>query len=301
LTIGDLPSLTAECDVTIARLDRVGRGAGHRKKGDEQPLLVKVRGDGKPVSDVVDTTLQLLYEWSDHVATYYGWPSLPLHVRGDVRPPRSLLVPAAARTLLCHADWMRIDQQGPDLAHAVWRIRSDLRAVIDRPPERTYAGPCQAPILVMETLPGAGNTISVRGHETRCDRDLYRRWGSSTIVCDGYDPDPRKREGGCGTEHLAVNRDAFLVVTVKEQLLPLRLLWESLYVLMPGCTVDWETVRRWPRRNNGSPPRLTSNVTTAAGVALYRGSDVLALAADTMPRQGRRRITRHADQEPQVG
>jgi len=293
--IGDLPALSRECDVTAARLDRLGGGGGHRKKGDDQPLLVKVRHDGQTVSDVVDGVLSLLYEWTDHVAAFYGESSLPLQVRGDVRPPRHLLVPTAAGTLLRHVDWMRSDEQGPDLAHAVWTVRRDLRVIIDRPPERTYAGPCQSPLLVMGADPDQDGPIRFVARETRCKRELYRKWGSDVITCDGYDPDPRLRGGGCGAQHLAINRDVWLVASVTEELLPLRLLWESLYVLVPGCLVDWETVRRWPRRNNGSPPRLIAHTLTPMGQPLYRGGDVLALARDTMPRRGKRRITRLAD------
>jgi hypothetical protein len=140
-----------------------------------------------------------------------------------------------------------------------------------------------------------------------CRASLYRRWGADDIVCDGYEPDRRKLGGfGCGSVDPAAARAEFLVESVGEHLLPLRLVWESLYVLLPGCEVAWKTVEQWTKarvseaevapstggtrtRITRTPARLEVAGWDGRDRPLYRGADILRLARDGEQCRGRRR------------
>jgi hypothetical protein len=217
--------------------------------------------------------------------------------------PMTVTVPRAVAVLLRYSDWMRLSEQGPELANALSCVRRDMRKIVDRHLARTYAGPCRAKI----DLEGRELALLGRGFHRRCPLALYRYWGADEITCDGHlDPDGRE---GCGTVHPAAERAEFLVDQVRQQLLPLKLVWESLYVLLPGCQVDWPTAQRWERAQthrekftgkNGkervrvriTAPRLEPAEWAGDDTPLYRGSDILRLAEDKAPRRGRRRRTR---------
>ena len=276
--LGDLPALTRELRTTVTRQDRVA--TGRRGMGAEQPLPVNVSA-----SDRGRQVLELLFEWADFVAAAYGVKGLPVFAR---HIPLEALVPQAVSVLLARSDWLRFNEQGPDLASAVWSVQQGLRRIVDCAEERLYAGPCYA------ELDGTG----------KCGLSLYRRWGADVIVCDGYRPDTPGPFQGCGASHAAVDRHAFLVASVEEHVLPLKLVWESLYVLVPGCDVPWRTALQWtkerrtrdatgPRvRIRVTPPLLTPAAVDWRGRPLYRGEDILRLAQDKKPRRGRRRVTR---------
>lgn len=311
----DVALLARELETTVARQDRAGSvggsSRGQRAHDDaddktplaisEQPLVINVSA-----AERGRRVLELLFEWADFVAAGNRRKGLPVFAR-DVSLQR--LVPAAVAILLERPGWMRQHEQGPDLAEAIHCVRRDLRAIVDRRPERVYAGPCHGEL----------------GYDTdqryRCAAPLYRAWGSDTITCDGYRPGQiAVPEGGCGAVHEAAARHAWLVEETRGQLLPLRLVWESLYVLVPGCQVDWPTAQRWTRerrvrqRVETKPgaknaerikvrvikPRLPVRSVSAEGVPLYRVSDILRLADDKAPRKGRRRRTRGGQEAVQV-
>jgi hypothetical protein len=296
--LGDLPSLAREVETTIARQDR--GATGRAGDGAEQPLPVNLSaGDRARHPDV----LPLLFEWADHVAACYRVQGLPVFAAAL---PMTVTVPRAVAVLLRYSDWMRLSEQGPELANALSCVRRDLRKIIDRHLGRTYAGPCRAKTTVVIA---SNHELESRyrielTRQIRCPLALYRYWGSDEIICDGH-LDPEGREG-CGTVHPAAERAEFLVDQVRQQLLPLKLVWESLYVLLPGCQVDWATAQRWtrPQRvrdDTGSrvrirvvAPRLEP-AEWAGDTPLYRGSDILRLAEDKAPRRGRRRHVRTAD------
>lgn len=298
--LGDLVALTRDVETTVTRQDRVGTRNGARAIGHDRPLPVNVH-----TSDKARKSLALLFEWADFVAERNSVRGLPSFARTI---PLGTLVPRAVAILLHYSDWMRLDQQGPDCANAIRSVRRDLRALVDAPPERLYAGPCEADLGYDKTL----------GY--RCSGQLFRRWGSEEITCDGYRPDRLIGEHrfGCGTVHATAERRTWMRAEVEERLLPLRVLWEDLYELVPGCELDWKTVRQWTqerrqrvakRDTNGlervdsrgkpmvtvivTPPRLEPQAWDC-DVPLYRGSDVLKLAEDGGLRRGRRRRTRRS-------
>lgn len=283
--LGDLPALTRELETTVTRQDRIASG-GKRGKGHDQPAVANLSA-----SDRGRRELELLFEWADAVAAWHRVKGLPLFARSL---PLTQLVPAAVAILLRYSDWMRTHPDGADLASAIWYVRQGVRRIIDVREERLYAGPCHEPISA-----DAGDL---------CRLPLYRKWGADDIVCDGYEPGGPvvglPRPEGCGHAHPAADRHAFLVASVEEYLLPLKLVWESLYVLIPGCEIAWKTAQQWTRaqrtrddtgdrvRIRVTPPRLQASGVDWRGQPLYRGGDILRLAQDKRPRRGRRRVQR---------
>lgn len=295
--LGDLVALTRDLETTVARQDRSG-GHASRGTGHERPLPVNISA-----SERARERLELLFEWTDFVAQRNHVTGLPVFGR---HVPLGTLVPRAVAVLLHHSDWMRLDEQGPALANAIWHVRRDLRQLVDTPLERLHAGPCDADLGYDPEL---GYT---------CSAHLFRRWGSEDIVCDGYRPAhvPGVATFGCGTSHPASSRRTWMRAEVEARLLPLRVIWEDLYELIPGCELDWATVRQWTRERRQRVPRVDAkgiervdsrgrpmvDVTVTpprlepqaweGDTPLYRGSDVLRLAEDGGARRGRRRRTR---------
>lgn len=286
----DIPKLANDLELTITRQAVGGGFGGKRKKGDEQPLPYNDHASRKQ-RDVV----ALLVEWCDHIAADNNVRTLPIMPTVDEYRRRA---GAACAIILQHIRWFRVHTDAPDAASAMEWVRDQLRVAVDRPPERVWAGPCMAPIPL--SVHEDDGVITVALKASTCDLDLYRKWGQDIIVCDGHnDPD---ESNGCLAQHPASERAEFLVEHVTEQLLPLRLVWESLYVLLPKCPVAWETARKWPRPRriedaDGKitvvPPRLVSRAVSAKTHAqLFRGGDILDLARDETKRAGRKR-TRH--------
>jgi hypothetical protein len=284
--LGDLPSLTRDLETTVTRQDRAAKSGRGTKT--ERPLPANLIA-----ADRGRTTLELLFEWADFVAQHYGVKGLPMFA---AHRPLTELVPPAVAILLTHAEWMRTNEQGPGLAEAIRCVRRDLRAIVDRKPERLYAGPCLADLGYDPTL----------GYD--CRLPVYRPWGTDDITCDGHTVNVTPGQwtaSGCGRLHLAADRKEWLLAEVTSRLLPLRLVWESLYVLIPDCQVEWETAKQWTRERRQrvddparkrpriivSPPRLEPQ-SWAAETPLYRGADILRLAEDKQPRRGRRRVPR---------
>lgn len=296
--LSDLVALTRDVEVTVTRQARTAGSSGARAVGHEPPLPVDVGA-----SDRARRSLELLFEWADFVAERTGQRGIPVFAR---HVPLQTLVPRAVAIILRHSQWMRLDEQGPDLANAIRHVRRDLRRLVDTHLERLYAGPCDADLGYDPKL----------GYE--CRGQLFRQWGAEEIVCDGYRPDtlPGEWRHGCGTAHTTAERREWLLGAIGEHLLPLRVVWEDLYDLVPGFDVDWETARKWPRERRNRLPRVDAKgrprlgkdgqplmrviVTpprlTAEGwdgdTPLFKGSDILRVARDSAVRPGRRRRTR---------
>lgn len=285
--LGDLPSLTRDLETTVTRQDRTS-GGSKRTAGAERPLPVNLTA-----SDRGREVLALLFEWADFVAGWHRAKGLPILA---AHRPLTELVPHAVAILLRNADWIRSNEQGPDLARALHCIRRDMRRLIDRRPERLYAGPCQADL---------GYDPELRYD---CRLPLYREWGADAIACDGHTPNMVPGQwvpSGCGHTHPAAERATWLIAQVQEQLLPLRLVWENLYVLIPGCQIDWPIAKQWTRARHQrivQPGKKRARVIVtparlepqgwADDEPLYRGADILRLAEDKPTRRGRRRVRR---------
>lgn len=297
--LGDLVACARDVEVTVTRQDRI-TNPGKRGTGHAQPSPANLNADRQ-----ARTVFDLLFEWADHVAQWQGVRGLPVFA---AHRPLTEMVAQACAILLQYSDWMRNQQQGPDLANAIHSVRRDARRIVDQPATRLYAGPCQADLGYPPEL-GYG-----------CRLPLFRKWGADDIECDGHNPElaaKRIRQFGCGTVHLAVERDGFMVAAAEEHVLPLRLLYDSLHVLIPNCALDWKTVHQWTKARQTrvplkdekgrqrfdsrgrervriivTPPRLTPVRVDSDGRELYRGADVLALARDGDKRRGRRRVAR---------
>lgn len=301
--LGDLPALTRDLEhVTVARQDHIQhassgkartpdedwRGSTHALVRTPWPADVNASQRGRDV-------LELLFEWADHIAHWYDQRGMPLFTQ---HRPLTELVPYAVAMILGHSDWMRTAEQGPDLANAIHCIRRDLRRIVDVRPARLYAGPCNADL-------GYGDGLGYT-----CGLSLFRQWGADDIACDAHQPSGAVGwwpSTGCEHTHLAADRTEHLRASVEEHLLPLRLLWESLYLLEPKASgIDWKTVQQWTKERRQRTvigvtatgrDRVKIHVTPARLAAaghdgkhpLYRGADVLALARDTGARRGRKR------------
>lgn len=291
--LADLPALARDVEVTVTRQDRI-TNPGKRGTGHAQPL-----GANITAADRARVVFELLFEWADFVAQWNHVRGLPVFA---TYRPLTELVPQACAILLRYTDWMRNNEQGPALVDAIHQVRRDARRIVDQPAARLYAGPCRADLGYPPEL---GYT---------CDLPLFRKWGADDIECDGHNPDKQLRRewtsSGCGTIHLATERDGFMVTAAEEHVLPLRLIYDSLHVLVPGFALDWKTVQQWTKerrtrtvigktasgrdrvRISITPPRLDPVSIDSDGHELYKGSDVLRLARDTGVRKGRRRIQR---------
>lgn len=297
-TLTEIAELAGQLDrVTTTRQDRVQHAAGARGRAPDQDWrggTDALRSTPWPANVIAAdrgrAVLELLFEWADHVAAWHHHDGLPAFTRNT---PLAVLTGRAAAILIYHSTWMRDQQQGPDLAHAIWCVRRDLRRLVDTQPARLYAGPCGADLGYDPQL----------GYV--CELPLYRQWGRDGIRCDGHRPSgstlPRW-SSGCGAVHADDARRSFLRASVDGALLPLRLLWESLHTLVgqPASDIPFEAVVRWtkPRservttgkrvRIHVIPPRLVA-VGYDGREPLYRGGDLIMLASDAKPRRGRRR------------
>lgn len=311
--LGDLPALAHDLEVTVSRQARTYRAAPRGGVPDEdwrrtdqalapRPLPVDVA-----TSERARTVCALLFEWADYIATWHRMKGMPVFA---AYRPLTELVPQAVAILLSKTDWMRSNEQGPDLATAMHCVRRDLRNLIDTRPERLYAGPCHADLGYDPEL----------GY--RCELPIYREWGHDEITCDGHQQQPRPGRWystGCGSVHATSTRRDWLRAEIEERLLPLRLVWEDLHELVPGSQLEWKTVKQWteerrtrvPQRDktgrpildqtgrekvriNVTPPRLEPQAWSGA-TPLFRGADILRLAEDKPARRGRRRRVARAN------
>lgn len=284
--LGDLPALTRDVQTTVSRQDHTSSG-GKRGKGAEQPLVVNTE-----THDKGRVILELLFEWADFVAARNRMPGVPIFSRSI---PLTTLVPQAVAMLLRYSEFMRLDEQGPDLVNAIHTVRRDLRRLVDQRPVRLYAGPCDADLGYPPEM------------HYRCTAALHRAWGRDDIVCDGHSPAAKRDEWhptGCGHSH-AVDSDRreWLTATVTDALLPLPLVLDAVATLHPDVTA--KTAKQWTHERRTrieertvdgrlrariivTPPRLEP-AGWAGDTPLYRGKDVLRLAAEERPRRGRKR------------
>lgn len=289
--LGDLPSLARAVEETIAKLDTGGNvSGGSRGVPESQPPANLAASDRARDKDAFG----LLFEWADAVAADYGMKGLPIRLD---RIPLSTVVPAAVAILLSRSEWFRRHPDGPDAASAIWHVQRNARRIVDRRPDRWYAGRCgaahehEAPCscrchvtssnLAMCDV-NAGYGTGCGPHDTTswvCDRALYALPGRAEVTCDGW----RQDWLGCGRVHLATERSAFILATLEDELVPLDLILAALPTLIHR-NPDAATVRQWRHRQ-----KIVPKSQTVLGVVLYRGGDVIKAALDTDARPGPRR------------
>lgn len=222
------------------------RGVGGRSAETALPFNSRAGDAYRELRDV-------LVKWGVAVWEVRGGGSVSLE-RGPFHSWRALgayLAGPGAQTLAGHPD-------GPQAALAIIDAVRRARAVVDRPPDRVYAGPCGARYLTLE-----GTAV--------CDAELYGRPGAPDVDC--------RR---CGARHPLEARREAMLARVADLQLPAVDLARTLTALT-GVALTAATVRKWKERELVDPAGVN-----VKGQPLYRVGDVLdrMRAGATNPPEG---------------
>jgi hypothetical protein len=167
VALGDISSHWRDLDTVKARQTRYGASGG---RGGDKPLPVDARflgwdADGTRLQDAVKSTMST---WArivlDERAVFAG-PTHPacLHLScahlNRSHPPRDD-VASVCRYLLGHCDWIKTQHWAPGILDEMTDAAEQLRRMVDRPPDRWYAGPCP-----------------------ECGCGLYAKVGAEEIAC----------------------------------------------------------------------------------------------------------------------
>lgn len=164
-----LATLAGEATVTIAKLDEISNQAWNPEIEEDvgkapnalypMALPIDLRAAAKHQAAVV-----VLLTWAKDVAETRG---LTVVVEHSEHPLAVL-----STWLVLQVGWLRYRQQAAEAFADLHQAVHDIEAVVDRLPDRWYAGPCD-----------------------NCQEDLYPASGARTIRCTcgaEYDPDKRK-------------------------------------------------------------------------------------------------------------
>lgn len=187
-----------------------------------------------------------------------------------------------------HADRFRFHQAADQAHDEITYLHRRMTAAVDRSPSPLFAGPCHATI----TEPVAtelGGTVYVEMITHRCERDLYAWPGADAIRCDGTRAVKTTEDGylvpdhddeGCGTEHTFADRQAWLLASVEDALLPLATWQQALPKMFPD--LKWPPRQTWWRwaEVGGKHQRLFSPHRDLQGVDLYAGRHVMEVVRD---------------------
>ena len=228
--------LAAELETWRVKLDRIGARAP--RGGQNIPL--GFRPQAVEVADVLHMTLA---GWARDIAEAVGDPLYDIPAEHP---------PALAAWLADRLETARHLATAGALADEVGYAIRTVRRAIDRPADRTYAGPCDA-----EPFPGVV-----------CNADLYAYPGADHVVCRV-----------CGARYGMTDRRAWLLDGVREHLATAAEISQGVGELY-GQPINRRTITVWHHRN-----RLPERGRTAQGYPLYRIGDVLDLAAGSVTRQ----------------
>lgn len=147
-----------------------------------------------------------------------------------------------SRWLMWRVDGLTLNDMGEEVMR---EIRSTVRAcrhVIDKPPDRAYAGPCP-----------------------ECKRDLYHRHGAAEVTCSG-----------CGNKFDVAEVNVWMAARVKAHMTDKLVTAREGSTLLGrlGLPVEQGTIDKWRERK-----RVNEAGHNPDGHRLYRWDDLLALAA----------------------
>lgn len=130
--LGDMPALDEELDVTITRQRALPTEGG--SAGAETPLPWHAKA-----AEAQHHLKALLVTWArmceeEHVR-HCSPRTKPLDEHDDN-------IPALSRWLLWRVDGLELHPAGPDAHEEITDAVAQCRRLVDRPPERWYAGPC---------------------------------------------------------------------------------------------------------------------------------------------------------------
>lgn len=147
-----------------------------------------------------------------------------------------------SRWLLWRVDGLALNDMGEEITRAIRDTVRACRHVIDKPPERAYAGPCP-----------------------ECKRDLYHRHHAAEVGCSGCGQRWDVGEVNKWMQERITEHMENKLVTAREGATLLGRL---------GLPVEQGTIDKWRERN-----RIAEAGHNPAGHRLYRWDDLLALAA----------------------
>jgi hypothetical protein len=249
-------TLAGEAAATVAKLDRLS--AGGRRTDTEAPLPLKLAAAADH-----DAAVSTLLTWARHIHEQSGrelptvrtapcpHASCAQRRAGRIQGPRcegqapEHPVAVLAAWLVGQVDWLRYRPEADEAFDEITYACRLAERVVDRQPERWYAGPCGA---------------------DGCEAELYPPAGAKVIRC----PD-------CGTEHDAQDRRDWLLDEAEDQLAGAS--WIAATLTSLGRTVRADTVRQWAERE-----RLIPHGHDANGRPLYRLSEVRELVDEAEAR-----------------
>lgn len=231
------PGLWAELQTTIARLSRSASSSGPAGKASETPVPYHARA-----SLVAHRMRNELSTWARSLAE--DDPELVL--------PRDH-VPSIARWLAGQlADRFVPGEMGSGIRGVV----RDAQRVIDRAPDRVFAGPCWEPLEPLEEGDEPG----------RCEGQLYAAIGEKTVRCPS-----------CRVRHDVAVRQEWLSRTLGDQLVSAAEAAPALSWLL-GKTITRNNIAAWRRDHR---------VEVHDGPWPYRFGDLLVLGREMKPRASR--------------
>jgi hypothetical protein len=228
--LGDVPALWKELDVVLTRQSRYSDPQG--RGGDKAlPFNLKASDVGQALRGTLNTWCRLIAE-----------------ERGKDLPEDH---PAAvARWLLGSVTWLRHHRAGADAVDEITSVVHKMRYIIDRPPGRWFAGPCD-----------------------KCERDLYAVDGAASVDCRD-----------CDLVYDVADRRAWLLGQAQDRLLTAAELARAVSWL-GSEPLTAERVRKWAERK-----RIVSHGTTVHRgneIPTYLVSDAIDLMEqDARPKAG---------------
>lgn len=151
-------------------------------------------------------------------------------------------LPAMSRWLLWRIDGLALNDMGEEFARQVRDAVNACRRVIDKPPDRAYAGPCP-----------------------ECKRDLYHRHDAAEVRC-----------AGCGQKWDVGEVNAWMAQRIKDYMTDRLVTAREGATLLGrfGLSVEQGTIDKWRERN-----RIVEHGHNPAGHRLYRWDELLGMAA----------------------
>lgn len=216
-TIANLPDLMHELELTITRQVRMGASLSGAAD-DRVPFNVEA-------SERAWTLRQTLLIWVDELAQLR-------------REPIPDTWPRIRDTLTAWSDWMTTNEAGAQAIDEILDAHHHALRAIDRPPERTYAGPCPT-----------------------CHGDVYGRPGSPEVRCTT-----------CGTEFELQQARESMLERLAVMHLPAAQAARAV-TLLTGREVTAAMIRRWKHRGLIEPVE-----TNRAGQPLYDLNELVKLA-----------------------
>lgn len=271
-----IPDLFAELDTTIAQLAVIGERVGPRTGG--RPLPVNLHA-----ADVRRTALQAIRSWSERFDQFVPPPLVTIGpqcwdweckhqvcqaMRAERRTQRLTTIRQACKTIEAQLAGLRVDPRITELHQVIGRACQAVRAEVDRPADKVYAGPCWKPLRPCD-CPGHQKTNEhLDGCPGLCNTELYTKPGAAHATCPA-----------CGTRYDVKERRAWLLAAANDKLWPA---WEIAQALpnLIGKDINRQTLHSWRRRK-----RLIPKGWALDGTELYRVGDVIDLAVNLPSRE----------------